>query len=175
MRNKNNRGLASHISDDEILRNESSPNLAVKDTKRHGHLCAGFTLIELLMVVTIIGILAAIAVPKFVGLGKKASIKASIAEIRVIGSALERYEMDNQMFPSTEQGLKALIEKPSTSPVPRDWNGPYLSEDINDPWDNPYQYRNPPQSGRTDYDLWSKGPDGTDGTADDVTNWKKEK
>lgn len=134
----------------------------------------GFTLIELLMVVIIIGILAAIAVPKFVGLGKKTSIKAAIAEIRVIGSALDRYEMDNQMFPTTEQGVKSLIEKPTSSPVPKDWSGPYLSEDINDPWNNPYQYRCPPQN-RVDYDLWSWGPDGKDGTDDDVTNWKKDK
>lgn len=135
---------------------------------------AGFTLIELLMVVIIIGILAAIAVPKFVGLGKKTSIKAAIAEIRVIGSALDRYEMDNQMFPTTEQGLKALIEKPTSSPVPKDWSGPYLSEDINDPWNLPYQYLYPSQNGRIDYDLWSWGPDGQEGTADDVTNWKKQ-
>ena len=134
----------------------------------------GFTLIELMMVVIIIGILAAIVVPKFTGQVGRARIAAAKLEIRNIDMALERYEMENGSFPTTEQGLKALREKPTSSPVPRDWSGPYLKDDPKDPWQQPYQYRRPSQN-NLDYDIWSIGDDGKDGTEDDIANWKKDK
>ncbi|MDI6732585.1 MAG: type II secretion system major pseudopilin GspG [Planctomycetota bacterium] len=134
----------------------------------------GFTLIELLMVVIIIGILAAMVVPRFVGVGDKSRKKVAFANITTISSALGRYEMENGMFPTTEQGLKALMEKPTSSPIPKEWSGPYLNEEPTDPWKEKYQYSCPPQRGRTDFDLWSLGPDGKDGTEDDITNWKKQ-
>lgn len=134
----------------------------------------GFTLIELMMVVIIIGILAAIVVPKFTGQTEKARMAATKMEIRNIGMALDRYEMENGAFPTTEQGLRALMEKPTSSPTPRDWSGPYLKDEPKDPWQQSYQYRRPSQN-NLDYDLWSWGPDGKDGTEDDVTNWKKDK
>lgn len=133
----------------------------------------GFTLIELMMVVIIIGILAAIVVPRFVGQTGKAKIAVAKIVIRNISVALDRYEMENGAFPSTEQGLKSLMEKPTSAPVPRDWSGPYLKEDPKDPWGNQYQYRRPSQN-NLDYDLWSWGPDGKDGTEDDISNWKKD-
>lgn len=135
---------------------------------------AGFTLIELIMVVLIIGILATIVVPKFTGQTERARMTVARMELRNVGMALDRYEMENGGFPTTDQGLKALMEKPTSSPVPRDWNGPYLKDEPKDPWRQPYQYRRPSQN-NLDYDLWSLGPDGQDGTADDVTNWKQEK
>jgi general secretion pathway protein G len=135
---------------------------------------AGFTLIELMMVVIILGILAGIVVPKFVGQTDKARMAAARMELRNIGMALDRYEMENGAFPTTDQGLKALMEKPTSTPTPRDWNGPYLKEEPKDPWRQPYQYRRPSQN-NLDYDLWSLGPDGQDATEDDVSNWKQDK
>ena len=134
----------------------------------------GFTLIELMMVVIIIGILAAIVVPRFTGQVEKARMAATKTAIRNIGMALDRYEMENGAFPTTEQGLKALMEKPTSSPVPRDWSGPYFKEEPKDPWQQSYQYCRPSQHGNPDYDLWSWGSDGRDGTADDISNWKKD-
>lgn len=135
---------------------------------------SGFTLIELMTVIIIIGILAAIVVPKFTGQAEKARMNAAKMEIRNISMALDRYEMENGMFPTTEQGLKALMEKPTSSPVPRDWTGPYLKDEPKDPWGKLYQYRRPSQNGHPDYDLWSFGADGNDGTQDDISNWKKD-
>jgi general secretion pathway protein G len=136
---------------------------------------AGFTLIELMMVVIIIGILAAIVVPKFTGQTKKAREAAAKLGIRNICMALDRYEMENGTFPTTEQGLKALMEKPTSTPVPRDWNGPYFNLEPKDPWLQSYQYCRPSQHGNPDYDLWSIGDDGKDATDDDISNWKKDK
>jgi general secretion pathway protein G len=132
----------------------------------------GFTLIELLLVVTIIGILAAIVVPRLVGRVPETMKKAAMASITNISKALEIYEMDNGMFPTTEQGLKALLDKPTSSPVPSNWLGPYLKIEAKDPWGKEFQYRCPPQQAR-DFDIWSLGPDGRDGSEDDIANWKK--
>ena len=132
----------------------------------------GFTLIELMMVVIIIGILAAMVVPRFVGRVGQAKIGVARADIATISQGLEMYEMENGMFPTTEQGLKALLEKPTTSPVPQNWASPYLKKDPIDPWQKTYQYRCPSQNNQ-DFDLWSLGQDGRDGTDDDITNWKK--
>lgn len=131
----------------------------------------GFTLIELMMVVIIIGVLAAMVVPKFVGRVGEAKKGVAKADIATIGNALDMYEMENGGFPTTEQGIKALMEKPS--PAPQNWNGPYLKKEPIDPWQRSYQYRCPPTNNQADYDLWSLGPDGRDGTDDDITNWKK--
>lgn len=133
---------------------------------------SGFTLIELMMVVIIIGILAAMVLPKFTGSVDKARKKIAVAGITSISTALEKYEMENGMFPTTEQGLKALIEKPTSSPVPRDWTTPYLNKEALDPWGQSYQYRCPGQENR-DFDIWSIGPDAKDATEDDITSWKK--
>ncbi|MFH1230102.1 MAG: type II secretion system major pseudopilin GspG [Planctomycetota bacterium] len=131
----------------------------------------GFTLIELMMVVIIIGILAAMVVPKFTGKVGEAKKGIAKADISTIGNALDMYEMENGAFPTTEQGLKALTEKPS--PAPQNWSSPYLKKEPIDPWQRSYQYRYPPTNNQIDYDLWSSGADGKDGTDDDITNWKK--
>ena len=110
--------------------------------------------------------------PRYLGpSGDKWSIKASRVEIHVISSALDKYKQDNLAYPTTEQGLKALVEKTILPPIPQDWKAPYVSDGINDCWENPYQYRCPSQHNRPDFDLWSFGPDGKDGTKDDITNW----
>ena len=87
-----------------------------------------------------------------------------------INLALDLYELDNGRYPTSDQGLKALLSKPSSSPVPINWNGPYLKKNPVDPWGNEYKYACPGKH-NNDYDLYSVGPDGVEGTEDDVTNW----
>jgi general secretion pathway protein G len=133
----------------------------------------GFTLIELMLVVIIIGILVSMVVPRLVGRSEQARIAASLADINAnIATALDMYELDNGQFPSTEQGLQALVTKPDFVPVPAHWNGPYLKKIPLDPWQRPYEYK-VPSSHNQDYDLYSLGPDGIE-SADDISNWHSE-
>lgn len=131
---------------------------------------AGFTLIELLLVVVIIGILAAIVVPKLAGRSEDARIAAAKADLKTLAGALDRYEVDSGRFPTTEQGLAALLERPSSAPEPKNWKGPYIDgrELPKDPWGNPYLYRFPGERNAQGYDLYSAGPDGQPGTEDDI-------
>ncbi|MFH1229956.1 MAG: type II secretion system major pseudopilin GspG [Planctomycetota bacterium] len=131
----------------------------------------GFTLIELMVVVIIIALLATIAIPNVIKMLKPAKEKIAIATLSRIEMGLKMYMLDCGAYPTTEQGLLALKEKPS--PTPTNWNGPYMEKEIIDPWGKPYQYRCPSQDTQRDYDLWSWGTDGKDGTEDDITNWKK--
>ena len=136
---------------------------------------AGFTLIELMVVIIIIGSLAALAVPRLVGRSESAKVTAAEADIKGnIGLALRLYEVDNGRYPTTDQGLQALIEKPSSAPVPKNWKGAYLEEEPKDPWGNSYQYAFPGTHPPKDYDLSSHGPDGV-ASDDDVANWRTEK
>ena len=133
----------------------------------------GFTLVEMLLVVVIITTLAAMVVPRFTGRAKEAKIAAATADIQAnIASALDLYEVDNGMYPTTEQGLAALLESPNAPPLPKKWRGPYLKKKggLNDPWGTPYVYRSPGIHNTDDYDLYSLGPDGVEGN-DDITNW----
>lgn len=133
----------------------------------------GFTLIEIMIVVIIIAALAAMVVPRLTGRTEQA--RASIADADInsnIATGLKLYELDNGNYPTTEQGLNALLSKPSSSPVPNNWNGPYLEKKPVDPWKNQYQYKCPGSHNSAGYDLWSNGKDGIEGTADDVNNWK---
>lgn len=132
----------------------------------------GFTLIELMIVVVIIGILSAIVVPRLINRTKDAEIGATKASITSISLGLKMYELDNGKFPTTEEGLKALVEKPSST-APDKWKGPYLEQELIDAWKHPFQYRCPSQNNHPDFDVWSFGPDGNDGTDDDIVNWKK--
>lgn len=133
----------------------------------------GFTLIEILLVVIIIGTLAAMAIPRFVGRSDQAKVAAAKADVTTnIPTALKLYELDNGFFPSTEQGLKALSKKPASEPNPQSWNGPYLEREPLDPWGRPYQYESPGKHRPSDYDLYSLGKNAAkDKSDDDITNW----
>jgi len=134
----------------------------------------GFTLIELMLVVIIISVLAAMVVPRLVGRSQEARIAAAQADIESnIAMALGLYELDNGMFPTTEQSLEALRKKPPTPPTPPKWKGPYVKKLPKDPWGNPYAYVSPGTHNVQDYDLFSYGPDGIE-SADDIVNWEEE-
>ncbi len=134
----------------------------------------GFTLIEIMLVVLIIGILAALAVPRLVGRSQEARVTAAKADIDSnISVALDMYELDNGNYPTTEQGIAALVQKPSGSPTPANWNGPYLKKMPKDPWGHTYIYKYPGDVNTLGFDLFSPGPDGVEANADDVTNWEK--
>jgi general secretion pathway protein G len=133
----------------------------------------GFTLIEIMVVVIIIGILAALVIPRFAGRTEQARIAAAKTQIDSnFSTALDMYETDNGNYPSTEQGLLALREQPSSEPVPKNWKGPYLKKDVPlDPWGNAYVYAYPGTHNPSGYDLYSYGKDGQEGTDDDIGNW----
>ncbi len=131
----------------------------------------GFTLIELMIVIVIIGALVAMVAPRLTGRGREAMIKIAEADIKGnVSLALKLYELDNGMFPTTEQGLDALLKKPTSPPTPKNWKGPYIEREPIDPWGNRYKYRLPGSHPPIDYDLYSLGPDGVK-SEDDVTNW----
>ncbi|MBF0122849.1 MAG: type II secretion system major pseudopilin GspG [Candidatus Omnitrophica bacterium] len=130
-----------------------------------------FTLVEIMLVVIIISALAAMIVPRLSGRSEQAKVAVAKADIQGnIATALKLYELDNGMFPTSDQGLMALREKPSASPLPRSWNGPYLEKNPVDPWGGSYVYASP-GTHRTDYDLSSKGKD-AESAQDDITNWQ---
>jgi general secretion pathway protein G len=132
---------------------------------------AGFTLIELLVVMVILGLLAALVVPNYVRQGEKARIKAARVQIENLGAALDTFRLDIGRYPSSQEGLDALRERPSG--LDR-WDGPYLKKEIpKDPWGNTYMYRSPGE--REPYELLSYGADGVaGGTGDgsDVKSWE---
>ncbi|MGA9851557.1 MAG: type II secretion system major pseudopilin GspG [Gammaproteobacteria bacterium] len=135
---------------------------------------SGFTLIEVMVVVVILGILASIIVPKIMGKPDEARIVKAKQDISAIQSALEMYKLDNYVYPTTDQGLQGLVQKPSTDPVPPHWKQ-YLDRLPMDPWDHPYQYLNPGVHGTID--IWSYGPKGPSGgttDADVIGNWNLE-
>ena len=129
----------------------------------------GFTLIELMLVVIIIGALVAMVMPRLTGRGEQARTAAAYADINAnIATALKLYELDNGIFPSTEEGLAALLTKPASA---RNWNGPYLERKPTDPWGKDYKYKSPGAHRPQDYDLYSLGRDGVE-SEDDVVNWE---
>ena len=133
----------------------------------------GFTLIEIMIVVIIIAALAAMVVPRLAGRSEQARVAIAEADINSnIGTALKLYELDNGNFPTTVQGLDALLSKLSSVPAPINWNGPYLEKKPVDPWKNPYQYKCPGIHNTAGYDLYSLGKDGIEGTEDDIANWE---
>ena len=138
--------------------------------------CRGFTLLELLLVVGILVMLVAFALPSFLGTQEQAQKDAVMSQIGIFEKTLKLYRSTTNTYPTTDQGLKALVEKPEEEPVPKRWTGPYMEEvDGLDPWGNPYQYAYPGEHNEEKKpDIWSVGPDGEDGTEDDLGNWKVE-
>ncbi|MDQ4146192.1 MAG: type II secretion system major pseudopilin GspG [Pseudomonadota bacterium] len=134
---------------------------------------AGFTLIEVMVVVVILSILAAIVVPRVMDRPDEARIVKAKQDIQALESALNLYRLDNYNYPTTEQGLQALVARPTTPPEPPNWKaGGYVDQMPTDPWGNPYQYLSPGQHG--DFDLYSMGADGQlngQGVNADITNW----
>jgi general secretion pathway protein G len=132
--------------------------------------CSGFTLLELLVVVAIIGLLAGYVGPRYFAQIGKAEVKAALAQIDALQKALDQYRLDVGRYPSTEQGLAALVAKPSGASK---WAGPYLRKEVPlDPWGKPYIYRNPGEHG--DFDLLSYGRDGRPGGQGedaDIVSW----
>jgi len=140
---------------------------------RRPHTAHGFTLIEIMVVVVIMGILAALVVPKLMGRTDDARIIAARQDIATVMQALKLYKLDNLRYPTTEQGLQALIAKPTTGPAADGWkSGGYLDKLPKDPWGNPYQYLSPGIRG--DVDVISLGADGQPGGAGidaDIGSW----
>jgi general secretion pathway protein G len=134
----------------------------------------GFTLIEIMVVVAILGILAALVVPKIMGRPDEARIVAARQDIAAIKQALNLYRLDNARYPTTEQGLQALVERPAAGPIPGNWKpGGYLERLPSDPWGTPYQYLSPGLRG--EIDIFSLGADaatGGEGNNADIGSWE---
>lgn len=141
----------------------ANPRIANRQSK----IVNGFTLVEMLLVITIIGILAALVIPKMVGRSEQARQAAAHADISSIKTALDAYEVDNGGYP---RSLQDLVQQPNNA---RNWHGPYLENLPVDPWGNPYVYAFPGRHNPNGFDLSSIGPDGKAGTDDDVGNWTK--
>lgn len=141
-------------------------------TRSHRSRSDGFTLIEIMVVVIILGILAATILPNLLSTKNEAKIGAAKASVAEIENALERFNIHMDRHPTSEEGLKALVEQPPGDE--KKWRGPYIKILRPDPWGNPYQYRNPGVHHPTSFDLWSRGADGADGgegDAADLGNW----
>jgi general secretion pathway protein G len=131
------------------------------------HRRGAFTLIELLLVMVILAILATVVVRKFGGIQERARDSKAKDDIANIKGALEQFKIDNSRYPTTEEGLQALVTKPSED-LP-EWKHSYIEKFPLDPWQHPYTYREPGSNGK-DYDLFSCGPDGHEGGGDDIGN-----
>lgn len=133
----------------------------------------GFTLIEILIVVIIIGILSSVVVLNLQGTTDQAKLSAIKSDVRTLEQALEIYKLQNGFYPSTQQGLQALVQAPGGHPQPRNYQqGGYIKQLPNDPWGNPYQYANPGSHGAVDvFSLGADGQIGGEGSAADVGNW----
>ena len=132
----------------------------------------GFTLIELLVVLVIIGILGALIVPNLLDRADDARVTAARTDVNNLVQALKLYRLDNQRYPSAEQGLDALVRKPTGGAIPTNWK-PYLDKLPNDPWGRPYQYLNPGVKGEIDvFSFGADGQPGGEGTNADIGSWQ---
>lgn len=148
--------------------------------RRPSRRSAGFTLIEIMAVVLIMGLLAGLVGVAIFGQIDSARVTTTQTQMKQIEQALTFYQMDNGRFPTTEQGLEALVREPAIGPEPRNYRpGGYLQGDQvpRDAWGNPYQYENPGQHNPESFDLWSLGADGAPGGSDtdaDIGNWSED-
>lgn len=153
-------------------RSSASPSPFVIRHSSFRRRASAFTLIELLLVLVILGILAAIVVPKFANRGEQARQTAAKTQIGAFSTALSAFEIDNGFYPRGKDGLMMLIQRPNDA---TSWRGPYLEEKGGipaDPWGRPYLYECPGKNNVNSYDLSSAGFDGREGNEDDVTNWQ---
>lgn len=136
----------------------------------------GFTLLEVLVVIIVLGLLASIVGPRIIGRVSEAKSTAAQTQIELLSVALDNYRLDNGYYPTTEQGLEALRDRPTTEPVARNWRGPYLRKELPlDPWDRPYIYVSPGERDRTAFDLSTLGRDGQpggEGEDADIVSWR---
>ncbi len=145
-------------------------------TMAQGISSKGFTLVELMVVIVIISIIGAIAYPQIVGRIAKAKQIAAQTQIEIFAASLDNYYLDNDRYPTTEQGLEILRTPPVLDPKPKSWDGPYLKKKVPlDPWNTPYVYRSPGQENPKSYDILSYGRDGLAGGTQidtDIVSWK---
>lgn len=141
----------------------------------------GFTLLEILIVVGILALLAAFVVPSLMGSQEEARkdlARAAVGRNGEIAQALNKFKLYAARFPESDEGLEALFKRPSSiEDDSQKWRGPYLEgspEDLKDPWDNEYVFDSPGKFNEDGYDLYSKGPDGEEGTDDDIKNWSED-
>ncbi|MEC5158952.1 MULTISPECIES: type II secretion system major pseudopilin GspG [unclassified Janthinobacterium] len=146
-------------------------NVANRSIRRR--LARGFTLIEIMVVVVIMGILAALVVPKLISRTGESRVAAARVDIISLIQALKLYKLDNQRYPTTEQGLGALVSKPTSGPAANGWkSGGYLDKMPKDPWGNPYQYLSPGIKGEIDVlSLGADGQPGGSGDDADIGSW----
>ena len=131
---------------------------------------AGFTLLEVMVVIVILGILASLVVPNLMGNKEKADQQKAVSDIVALENALDMYKLDNSRYPTTEQGLEALVTKPQGEPEPRNYKSDgYIKRLPQDPWGGAYQLMSPGEHGKID--VFSMGLDGEAGTDDDIGNW----
>ncbi|MDM3869761.1 type II secretion system major pseudopilin GspG [Porticoccus sp. W117] len=150
-------------------------NTVIKDRKKPTK-SAGFTLVEIMVVLVIVALLAGMIVPNILDSADKARVQKVQADFAAIKTALSAYRLDNYTYPTTEQGLEALVDKPELPPEPRHWkNGGYLPELPLDPWERPYYYQSPGENGP--FDIYTLGADGIAGGEEvnaDIGNWREE-
>lgn len=134
---------------------------------------SGFTLIEIMVVVVILGILAALIVPKVMSRPDDAKMIAALHDVGAIAQALKLYRLDNNAYPTTDQGLQALVQRPTTQPIPPNWkSGGYLDRLPKDPWGHDYQFLNPGLHGEIDvFSLGADGAAGGEGKNADIGSW----
>ena len=133
----------------------------------------GFTLLEVMVVIVILGVLASLVVPNLLGNKEKADQQKAITDIVALENSLDMYKLDNSVYPSTDQGLEALVSKPSATPEPRNYRADgYIRRLPNDPWGNEYQYLSPGDNGTIDiFSLGADGQEGGEGANADIANW----
>jgi len=150
----------------------TNSNLAQRRRNASGRLPRGFTLIELMVVLLIIGVLAALIVPNVLDRADDARVTAAKTDVSNLMQALKLYKLDNQRFPTSGQGLQALVTKPTTAPVPGNWR-PYLDNLPNDPWGKPYVYLSPGIKGEVDVmSFGADGVSGGEGKNADIGSWQ---
>jgi general secretion pathway protein G len=130
---------------------------------------AAFTLLEIMVVVIILGVLAATILPQFIGTTYDAKVSAAKAHIAELESAVERFNLHMDRYPTAEEGLKVLVDAPAGAEGK--WRGPYISQLRSDPWSHPYEYRLPGTHHPNRFDIWSHGPDSGEGQGKDIGNW----